>query len=82
VTRYAAITRQGAEVEVTADSPAAGMQAAAERCAAGDWPSALYSVDERGAWVRPVWGGPRGLRGEYPSGETPEDAERLFGPGA
>jgi hypothetical protein len=82
VTRYAALTARGAEVAVTADSPAEGMADAASRCEPGDWPVALYSVDERGAWVRPVWGGPRGLAGEYPPGEAPEDAERLFGPGA
>jgi hypothetical protein len=82
VSTYAAITHEGAEVEVTADDPVAGMRAAAGRCEPGDYPVALYAVNERGAWVRPVWGGRRGLRGAYPPGESPADAARLFGPGA
>jgi hypothetical protein len=79
VTRYAALTAHAAEVDASGDSPAEGMADAASRCEAGDWPIALYSTDERGAWVRPVWGGRRGLAGEYPEGESPEDAARLFG---
>jgi hypothetical protein len=82
MTRYAALTAQGAQVEVDAGDPAAGMRAAAGLCVAGDWPTSLYLVDARGALVRPVWGGQRGLAGTYPEGEAPEDAARLFGPGS
>jgi hypothetical protein len=83
MTRYAALTAQGArvEVEVEAGDPAAGMQLAAGLCGAGDWPVTLYATDHAGALVAPVWGGKRGLAGAYPEGETPEDAARLFGPG-
>jgi hypothetical protein len=79
VTRFAALTARGAEVGASGDGPLDAMADAALRCEAGDWPIALYSVDDRGAWVRPVWGGRRGLAGEFPPGETPEDARRLFG---
>ncbi len=82
MTAYRAMTAFRAEVEVTADSPLAGMQAAAARCAPDDWPVALYAVDARGALVEPVWGGRRGLASEFPPGESPADAARLFGPGA
>ena len=77
--QFEAMTRNGAVVDASGDSPLEAMADAASRCEAGDWPITLYSTDERGAWVRPVWGGRRGLAGEYPPGETPEDAERLFG---
>jgi hypothetical protein len=82
VTSYRAMTHKGAQVEGDAGDPAAGMQLAAGLCGAGDWPVALYEADARGALVRAVWGGLRGLFGTYPEGETPEDAERLFRPGA
>jgi len=78
VTGYRAMTARGAEVAVTAADPVAGMQAAAERCEAGDYPVTLYLTDGRGALVAPVWGGRRGLAGAYPPGESPEDAARLF----
>ena len=52
------------------------MRAAAERCA--DWPISLYRTDAQGRMVEPAWGGRRGLASEFPEGESPEDAERLF----
>jgi hypothetical protein len=78
---YQALTAQGAVVEVTAANPVAGMKAAAEHCGANDYPVVLYVLDERGVPVAPVWGGRRGLASEYPEGESPEDARRLFGRG-
>jgi hypothetical protein len=82
VSTYAALTARGAVVDgITAEDPAAGMRAAAERCGPDDYPVTLYATDPLGALVRPVWGGRRGFAGVYPPGESPEDAARLFGPG-
>jgi hypothetical protein len=81
VTSYRAMTRQGAEVDVAADTPLEGMQAAAGRCAPDDYPVVLYSLDAQGRMVEPAWGGRRGLGGAFPEGESPQDAARMFGPG-
>jgi hypothetical protein len=75
---YKALTHEGRTISCSGDSPLAGMRDAAAQCGPADWPVSLYAVDARGALVEPVWGARRGLAGEYPPGETPEDAARLF----
>jgi hypothetical protein len=80
--KYRALTAQGRTVDCSGDSPLAAMADAASRCEEGDFPAVLYSVDALGRMVEPAWGGRRGFAGAYPEGESPEDAERLFGPGA
>jgi hypothetical protein len=79
VTAYRALTAKGALVDCQGDSAPDAMADAATRCASWDWPVTLYAADERGLFIVPAWGGKRGLAGKYPEGETPEDAERLFG---
>jgi hypothetical protein len=78
MSNYRAMTANGAVVDARGDSPAEGMADAASRCPENDWPIALYAINERGAWTHPVWGGRRGLASEFPPGESPADAERLF----
>jgi len=78
MSNYRAMTAQGRTVDASGDSPLVAMQAAAERCEAGDFPVTLYLTDHTGALLKPAWGGKRGLGGTYPEGESPADAERLF----
>jgi hypothetical protein len=80
-TSYRAMTARGHTVCCSGGSALAAMADAASRCEDGDWPVTLYGVDAQGRLVEPVWGGRRGLAGEYPPSESPEDAARLFGPG-
>jgi hypothetical protein len=68
--QFKAMTRSGGMVDASGDSPLDAMRDAASRCEEGDWPIVLYEADERGAWVRPVWGGRRGLASEYPEDES------------
>ena len=72
------MTAQGLTVDCSGDNALAAMADAASRCEEGDWPVTYYEVDTQGRMVEPAWGGRRGLVGEYPPGETPEDARRLF----
>jgi hypothetical protein len=78
--QYQVLSAQGVMLDVSAEDPVAAMRDAAGRLGPDDFPVTCYGRNEAGLWA-PVWGGPRGLAGIYPPGESPEDAERLFGRG-